>query len=98
MIPVQITETRYDDRPGSRTKDYNALEYSFRDLVYFLKTEFIHPSSHDVTPNSWATSDSFTDHGTRETVEHSIHLLRGIHPRYEKYWVKAFALSGILSA
>lgn len=106
MIPVRIIETRYDMPdageddycPDSRETDYNVVEYTFRDLVYLLKTEFVHPSaSHSATPNTWARSESITDYGTGEIVETSIHLLP-THPRYQKYWVKAFALSGILGA
>lgn len=101
MIPVRIIETRYDmpDEseddycPDPRETDDNIVEYTFRDIIYLLRNEFVHPSaSHSATPNTWATSESITDYGTAEIVETSIHLLR-THPRYEKYWVKAFRLA-----
>ncbi len=102
MITVEIYETRYpvpeenddDYCHEAEGKLYNTLEYTFRDLVYLLKHEFPHVSqSHGpVTQFTWATSETETDWGTNEYVEHSIHLVG--NPRYRKYWSKAFKLSG----
>lgn len=69
--------------------DFQAEEYSFRDLVQYIRRNGF--SRQGSTP--WLSNNAEADFRTGDRDEKSLHFDRENHPRLKKYWEKAVALA-----